>query len=246
MQIQDLRDLAYLVAAVLFIIDLKWMAHPKTAVRGNYVGALGMAIAIAATVLGQSMTWKYILIGAGVGTIIGWLMATKVKVTSMPEMVGILNGFGGGASVLVGCSALLAAYQMLVASPGMGMQEKVATSASAIIGAVTFFGSYVAFAKLAEFLGVKWKLKPWQTWVKYGFAAATGVGGLAYALTVHLSAAASRNDRLLAWATFVSFACTAWLLKERILPPIYWKAMLKGREWLAKPVLAEPASKTAV
>ena len=68
MQIQDLRDLAYLVAAVLFIVDLKWMAHPKTAVRGNYVGALGMAIAIAATVLGQEMTWKYILIGAGVGT----------------------------------------------------------------------------------------------------------------------------------------------------------------------------------
>ena len=231
MQIQDLRDLAYLVAAVLFIIDLKWMAHPKTAVRGNYVGALGMAIAIAATVLGQSMTWKYILIGAAVGTIIGWLMAAKVKMTSMPEMVGILNGFGGGASVLVGGSALLAAYQMLVASPGMGMQEKVATSASAIIGSVTFFGSYVAFAKLAEFLGVKWKLKPWQTWVKYGFAAATGVGGLAYALTVHLSAAASRNDRLLAWATFLSFACTAWLLtlkKDRFpgMNALKWAAAL--------------------
>ena len=58
MHTQDFRDLAYLVAAVFFIIDLKWMAHPKTAVRGNYVGALGMAIAIGATVLGQSMTWN--------------------------------------------------------------------------------------------------------------------------------------------------------------------------------------------
>ncbi len=67
----------------------------------------------------------------------------------------------------------------------MGLQEKIATGSRALIGSVTFFGSYVAFGKLAEFLAVKWKLKGWQTAVKYGFAAATGVGGLAYALTVH-------------------------------------------------------------
>ena len=62
METQTIRDLAYLVASVLFILDLTWMAHPKTAVRGNWTGALGMAIAIAATVLGQPMTWTYIVV----------------------------------------------------------------------------------------------------------------------------------------------------------------------------------------
>ncbi len=209
---QDLRDLAYLFASILFIWDLMWMAHPRTAVRGNFIGVLGMAIAVVATVVGQPMTWKYIVIGAAVGTVVGWYMAAKVKMTSMPEMVGILNGFGGGASILVAGSALIAAYQALTTNPGMGMQEKVATSASAIIGSVTFFGSYVAFGKLAEFLAVKWKIKPWQAAIKYGFAAVTALGGLVYALFAQSSGGASARDRLLAWGAFVAFAITGGLL----------------------------------
>ena len=213
MHVQDLRDLAYLFAAVLFIFDLKWMAHPRTAVRGNFAGALGMAIAIAATVLGQPMTWHYVLIGAGVGTVAGWLMAAKVKMTSMPEMVGILNGFGGGASVLVAGAALISAYQALVTGPGMGMTEKIATVASALIGSVTFFGSYVAFGKLAEFLAVKWKLKPWQSAVKYGFSAVTALAGLGYAIQVGiLDAGASGRDKAIAWLTFLAFVLVAGLL----------------------------------
>ena len=98
---QDLRDLAYLLAAVLFIFDLKWMSHPRTAVRGNWAGVFGMAIAIVATLVGEPMTWQYILTGAVIGTVIGVVMATRVKMTAMPEMVGILNGFGGGASATV-------------------------------------------------------------------------------------------------------------------------------------------------
>ena len=210
---QELRNLAYLVAGVLFIWDLMWMAHPRTAVRANLIGCVGMALAIAATAIGQDMTWEYILIGAAVGTVAGWIMAAKVKMTAMPEMVGILNGFGGGASVLVGGSALIAAYQALTSNPGMGLQEKVATSASAIIGSVTFFGSYVAFAKLAEFLGVKWKLKPWQFWIKYGFAAATAIGGLVYALVVQTEGAWVRpSDPFIAWGACLSFAVTGALL----------------------------------
>ncbi len=226
MQAQDLRDLAYLFAAYLFIMDLKWLAHPRTAVRGNYAGALGMAIAIAATALGQPMTWKYVLIGGAVGTVAGWIMAAKVKMTSMPEMVGILNGFGGGASVLVGGSALIAAYQALTAGPGMGMQEKVATVASVIIGSVTFFGSYVAFGKLAEFLAVKWKLKPWQSAIKYGFAAVTALGGLAYFVALLLGDGATGRDKLIGLLTFVSFVVTALLLllkKDRFPGMNAWK-----------------------
>jgi NAD(P) transhydrogenase subunit beta len=213
MNAQTWRDLTYLLAAVLFIFDLKMLAHPRTAVRGNYLGALGMAIAIAATVLGQPMTWTYIAAGAVAGTVIGWILAVRVKMTAMPEMVGVLNGFGGGASVLVGGSALISIYQALSAATPMGLQERIATSASALIGSVTFFGSYVAFGKLAEFLAVKWKLKPWQAAIKYGFAAVTALGGLAYAIPVALlDERASGSDRLIAALAFVSFAATGGLL----------------------------------
>ncbi len=215
-QIQELRDLAYLVAAILFIIDLKWMAHPKSAVRGNYLGALGMAIAIAATVIGVPITWTYIAIGAAIGTIVGWIMAVRVKMTAMPEMVGILNGFGGGASVIVGGCALILVQQAFATGSGvtsMGMQEKIATVASAIIGSVTFFGSYVAFGKLAEFLAVKWELKPWQKAIKFGFSAATALAGLGYAIVVGvLDKAASSNARTIAWLTFASCVAVAGLL----------------------------------
>ena len=216
MQTQDLRELAYLLAAVLFIVDLKWMAHPRTAVRGNYAGALGMSIAIVATVLGQSMTWKYVLIGAGVGTIAGWLMAAKVKMTSMPEMVGILNGFGGGASVLVGAAALVSAQQALASGNGAGLQEEIAIVLSALIGSVTFFGSYVAFGKLAEFLAVKWKLKGWQKAIKYGFAALTALVGVGYGASAGLlDPATGASDRLVVALTCLSFLCIAGLLTLR-------------------------------
>ncbi len=181
---QNIVNIVYVIAAVLFILDLKWMAHPRTAVRGNVTGALAMGLAIIATLLSQKQEWSYILLGVAVGTVIGAVAALKVKMTSMPEMVGLFNGFGGGASILVAGSALIAAQQAL-AYPGQ-MQMKIATVASGIIGSVTFFGSYVAFGKLAEFLAVRWKLTPWQRTVKYGFSLATAVGGVWYAVAAGL------------------------------------------------------------
>jgi len=181
---QNIVNIVYLVAAVLFILDLKWMAHPRTAVRGNVTGALAMGLAIVATLLSQKQEWSYILLGVAVGTVIGAVAALKVKMTSMPEMVGLFNGFGGGASILVAGSALIAAQQA-VAQPGQ-MQMKIATVASGIIGSVTFFGSYVAFGKLAEFLAVKWKLTPWQKVIKYGASLATASGGVWYAVAAGL------------------------------------------------------------
>ena len=177
----NLQNIAYLVAAVLFILDLKWMAHPRTAVRGNAVGTLAMGIAIAATLLGDPpSSWTYILIGLAVGTVIGGVAALKIKMTAMPEMVGLFNGFGGGASVLVAGSALIGAFTSINAgSGGDDMQMLIATVASGLIGSVTFFGSYVAFGKLAEFLAVKWKLETWQTIIKFGFSL-TVIGGAAW------------------------------------------------------------------
>jgi NAD(P) transhydrogenase subunit beta len=173
---QQLVNIVYLVAAVLFILDLKMLAHPRTAVRGNKAGVLGMALAIAATLLSERFDWQYILIGVAIGSVIGAVAALRVKMTAMPEMVGLFNGFGGGASVLVAGSALIAALGAM--TDATTMQMRVATVASGIIGSVTFFGSYVAFGKLAEFLCVTWKLYPWQRLVKYGFSALVAAGGV--------------------------------------------------------------------
>ena len=186
MNMNSLINVVYLVAAVLFILDLKMLAHPRTAVRGNQLGALGMLLAIVATLASGRWDWTYIILGIAIGSVIGAVSALKVKMTSMPEMVGLFNGFGGGASVLVAGSALIATFSAVnsgTAADG-DMQMKVATVLSGIIGSVTFFGSYVAFGKLAEFLCVKWKLHPWQKVVKYGFSLAVAVGGALYGLSL--------------------------------------------------------------
>jgi len=207
----QIRDLVYVVAAVLFILDLKWMAHPRTAVRGNAVGALGMVIAIVATLLSEPLDWPYLLIAAAVGSLIGAVAALRVKMTSMPELVGLFNGFGGAASVLVAGSALVAAVVAVSAAAASNgddtsMQVMIATVLSAIIGSVTFFGSYVAFGKLAEFLAVKWKLYTWQKVVKYAFSLAVVAGGVWYAVVAGLQPhGAASTEGVLA---FVIIGCS--------------------------------------
>ena len=122
---QHVVNIVYLIAAVLFILDLKWMAHPRTAVRGNRAGALGMALAIAVTLLSDRYDWSYILIGVAVGSLIGAVAAMRVKMTSMPELVGLFNVFGGGASVLVSGSAII--DSVATGDEAKGMQMRVAT-----------------------------------------------------------------------------------------------------------------------
>jgi len=181
-----LVNICYLVAAVLFILDLKWMAHPRTAVRGNRTGAIAMLLAVVATLLSRehSLGAGWIAAGVAVGAAIGLAAALRVKMTSMPELVGLFNGFGGAASILVAGAALVAAMAELSAPD---MQTKVATVASALIGSVTFFGSYVAFGKLAEFLAVKWKLYPWQAAIKYGFSGLLLAGAAVYAFATEIN-----------------------------------------------------------
>jgi len=132
---------------MLFIFGLKMMSHPRTAVRGNLLGSLGMLIAIVATLwLHDVVRFEYILAGVLIGSIAGAWMALKVPMTAMPQMVGLLNGFGGGASVLVAGAELLRGGVGEV-NPYVAL---TATAASGIIGAVTFWGSLVAFGKLQE------------------------------------------------------------------------------------------------
>ena len=144
-----LINFAYLVASVLFILGLKGLTHPRTAVRGNLLGALGMLLAVVVTLLDQRVvTFEYILAGIVIGALIGSAFAARIPMTSMPELVAVFNGFGGIASVLVAGAALLEATDLSASS----VRFTISTAASGIIGAVTFFGSLIAFLKLAEFV----------------------------------------------------------------------------------------------
>ena len=143
-------NIVYLIAASLFIFGLKGLSHPKTAVRGNMLGALGMLIAIVVTLLDKSIVsyWVIfagIIIGGGVGAV----LALRIQMTAMPELVALFNGFGGAASVLVAGAALLEMGYLGAESPiPLNAQFSLATFLSGLIGAVTFSGSLIAFGKL--------------------------------------------------------------------------------------------------
>ncbi len=145
----DLRNILYLVAAILFIFGIKGLTHPRKAVRGNFMGACGMLIAIVVTLVDRQMIeWWAIIVGLLIGAGIGTVLAVRIQMTAMPEMVGLLNGLGGLASFLVAGAELhrlLGHVTMTIPTAVM-----IAIVASGIIGAVTFSGSMVAFFKLRE------------------------------------------------------------------------------------------------
>lgn len=142
----NLINIIYLVAAICFIFGLKGLTSPRTAPRGNLLGAAGMLLAILATLLDQHiLTFQLIIIGLVVGAAIGGYLALTVQMTAMPQMVAAFNGFGGGASALVAATALIAPGDLTNVAP---IQLYVASAASGIIGAATFTGSMIAWAKL--------------------------------------------------------------------------------------------------
>jgi len=144
----DAINLSYLAAAVLFILALKAMASPKTARRGNLIGAVGMLLAIVATLLREGLSWEWIVAGLLIGSVVGAYLALTVQMTAMPQMVAMFNGFGGIASALV---VLALTFK---ATSAMGEDNRLALTIgiSSLIGWVTFTGSLVAFAKLQEFV----------------------------------------------------------------------------------------------
>ncbi|MCZ6653774.1 MAG: NAD(P)(+) transhydrogenase (Re/Si-specific) subunit beta, partial [Planctomycetota bacterium] len=145
-----------MVAAVLFIRGLKGLTHPRTAVRGNLTGSLAMLIAVLATLWGGGVvSWTWIIAGLLIGSVVGTVMALRVPMTSMPELVAVFNGFGGGASALVAGAELIMVLAAVEADPAaraaLTLPFSIATVASGLIGAVTLTGSLIAFGKLAEF-----------------------------------------------------------------------------------------------
>ncbi len=135
--------LAYIAASILFIYGLKMLGRAHTARRGNMVSAVGMLVAIVATLLLGGLDYTWVIVGLVVGTAIGWWAAAKVKMTQMPEMVALFNGSGGLASMLVG-------WAEYIREPNAGLVTSIAIFFAILVGAVAFTGSVIAWAKLAE------------------------------------------------------------------------------------------------
>jgi NAD(P) transhydrogenase subunit beta len=142
-----IRGLFYIVASIFFIFGLKMLSSQATARRGNLVSAIGMLIAVVTTVTAmEDIRWFWITVGVGVGAGVGAAAARMVRMTGMPEMVGLFNGFGGLASLLVGWSE----YHWKWAAAGqLSLFTAVAIFLTVLIGAVTFSGSMVAYGKLS-------------------------------------------------------------------------------------------------
>ena len=180
-------NLAYLVASMLFIVAFKLMTGPRTAVKGNYLGAAGMAIALVAACFEPAVQeaiaargiWPLVVVGiaGAIGAAIGATMAVKYPMTGMPQMVALLNGFGGAASTFVAgaelWNATAAAKATLMPLPAW-TQFAIATALTGLIGAVTFWGSLVAYGKLEELPQFKkaWT-NPNRHWINIGLGLAT-------------------------------------------------------------------------
>ncbi|MCX6391805.1 MAG: NAD(P)(+) transhydrogenase (Re/Si-specific) subunit beta [Actinobacteria bacterium] len=147
----DLIQIAYLVAAVCFILGLKWLSSPRSARRGNQVAAVGMAIAIVATLIDSRVVdYAWIVIAAVVGGSIGAVIARRVQMTAMPQLVALLNGLGGGAAALIAISEYHA--HGALGETSLGAVAAVSVMFSAVVGSVSFAGSLIAFGKLQEIL----------------------------------------------------------------------------------------------
>jgi len=139
---QTIIDLGYIVASILFILGIKMLGKPERARMGNLVSALGMLVAIVAVLFECCLSFEWGIVGLIIGSFIGIIAARTVQMTAMPQMVAILNGFGGIASLLVG-------WENFHSQPDSNLFVRVAILLAVLIGGVAFSGSLVAYGKLA-------------------------------------------------------------------------------------------------
>ncbi len=143
-------QLSYLLAASLFILGLKKLGSPATARNGNAIAAVGMLLAIVVTLLDQNvLNYQMILVGLAIGSVVGAIGAYAVKMTAMPQMVGLLNGLGGAASALV---AVAEFWRLLEHAQTIPLDVNISIVLDVFIGGITFTGSAIAFAKLQGIL----------------------------------------------------------------------------------------------
>lgn len=158
-------EVSYILASVLFVFGLKMLSHPETARRGNFLAAIGMGLAILATILFHEKDGKHIgnigwIIGAmAAGTVIGWVIAKRVKMTAMPQLVSFFNGMGGAAAALISMMEFPHVNPELIARSGMANGHVLAILLGLVIGTVSWAGSMIAFGKLDGRIGdlrIKW------------------------------------------------------------------------------------------
>ena len=179
----DLITALYIVAFSLFILGLHMLRGPRTAVRGNQVAAVGMAIAVVATLLDDDIgDWPLIIVGLVIGTAVGVPAARNVRMTAMPQMVALFNGVGGGAV------ALISVVEFREAGGDIALEALIPILFAAIIGSISFWGSNIAFLKLQETL-------------KRGFRIPKAVNAVLALIAVALAVviAAGSESELLFW-----------------------------------------------
>lgn len=160
-------NLFYIIASILFVIGIKMLGSASSARRGNLLSAIGMLLAVVVTLLEKQLDYRYIAAGLGIGALIGWVAAKRVKMTGMPEMVALFNGFGGLASLLVGWAEfekILSTGPELYFATAQAPQTFTASAIAlaVIIGGITFTGSMQAWGKLSGKLGSRAVLIPGQ------------------------------------------------------------------------------------
>ena len=200
---QGVVTASYIVSAIFFILSLSGLSHPETSRRGNLFGIIGMTIAIAATVMSAQVTAYSILIvtmllAAAVGTIV----AKKVQMTEMPELVAILHSFVGMAAVLIGFASFLEGTDYIGAEKVI---HDVEIYLGILIGAVTFTGSVVAFGKLKGIIDGKPFLIPGRHW----FNLALGLISFVILIKFVSSANHSEGLMLLLIMTLIAFIFSA-------------------------------------
>src|ERR1700742_2597686 len=170
----SLTSLAYLVAAVLFILALRGLSSPVTSRQGNRFGMIGMAIAVVATLLQHGMgAWGYLLIlfGILIGGSIGVAVALRIQMTALPQLVAAFHSLVGLAAVFVAAAALNAPQAFNIGVPGNIYTESlVEMSLGLAIGAITFSGSLIAFAKLQALMKGAPISFAGQHWLNLGLA----------------------------------------------------------------------------
>ena len=200
--------LAYLVASVLFILALKGLSHPETARRGNLFGIIGMALAVITTLV-ITRNWILILLGIMIGGTAGAIVARRVQMTQMPELVAAMHSLVGLAAVLIAIAAVHDPLAFGIGDP-LPRGNKLELFIGTFVGAITFSGSVIAFGKLSGKISGAPVVFKGQHWVNLALAIAMIVSGMLFFF-------AGKEGQ---WLPFIAMAAIAFVLGVLIIIPI--------------------------
>ena len=184
----NLINVAYIIAAILFIMGIKMLGSAITAVRGNRISSLGMLLAVVVTLLRSGLDYQFIILGLIVGGIIGLIAAKRVQMTGMPELVALFNGFGGMASLLVGWSEFEKSLEF-------NWFLYLVVCIAILIGGITFSGSIIAYLKLSGKIGGSAVVFPLQKFINLLIMAGAIFVGLLLVLNTNII----NNNSILVW-----------------------------------------------